>query len=133
MGDFLSLRVSAVFEDVWYLNSGLFISAVDEESRPLRTPGESWRGGSFWLFGFPLSPHVQHWTFVTSWECGLPTSNGRYNTTWLGQTCLVSLKAWWKQDTTLITRTKRTVHETDTELALKTNNIILIAFFWILE
>lgn len=47
MGDFLSLRVSAVFEDVWYLNPGLFISAVDEESRPLRTPGESWGGGRF--------------------------------------------------------------------------------------
>lgn len=54
MGDFLFLSVFAVFEDVWNLNSGLFIgSAVDEgPTTSLSTPGESW--GSFWLFGFPF-------------------------------------------------------------------------------
>lgn len=55
MGDFLSLRVSAVFEDVWYLDSGLFIiSAVDEEPRPRRTPGESWGPVGYLASLFPL-------------------------------------------------------------------------------
>lgn len=49
LGDFLSLSVSAVFEDVWSLNSGLFIgNAVDRGAQA----SQHNRGklGPFWLF-----------------------------------------------------------------------------------